>query len=133
MAQQRRNLKRQTAIAGVSALLGVTASAAEVNRPNILIIVTDDQGYGDLSAFEHHAPDVKTPNMNRLAERGDLFSQAYVTAPVCSPSRAGWNTGRHQVRWDARSSFDCGHPKDVQNIAEIMKAIQAPGGFILHF
>ena len=67
------------------------------SKPNILIIVTEDQGYGDLTAFSHHAPDVQTPNMDRLAERGVLFSQAYVTAPVCSPSRAGWNTGRHQV------------------------------------
>ena len=72
-------------------------------KPNFLIIVTDDQGYGDLTAFKHHAPDVRTPNMDRLAERGVLFSQAYVTAPVCSPSRAGWNTGRHQVRWDPKS------------------------------
>ena len=90
--------------------------------PNILIIVTDDQGYGDLTAFNHHAPDVQTPNMDRLAARGVLFSQAYVTAPVCSPSRAGWNTGRHQVRWDPRSSFLCGHPETEKNIAEIMKA-----------
>ena len=91
-------------------------------KPNFLIIVTDDQGYGDLTAFKHHAPDVQTPNMDRLAERGVLFSQAYVTAPVCSPSRAGWNTGRHQVRWDPKSSFLCGHPETEKNIAEIMKA-----------
>ncbi len=91
-------------------------------KPNFLIIVTDDQGYGDLTAFSHHAPDVQTPNMDRLAERGVLFSQAYVTAPVCSPSRAGWNTGRHQVRWDPKSSFLCGHPETEKNIAEIMKA-----------
>ena len=91
-------------------------------KPNFLIIVTDDQGYGDLTAFNHHAPDVQTPNMDRLAERGVLFSQAYVTAPVCSPSRAGWNTGRHQVRWDPKSSFLCGHPETEKNIAEIMKA-----------
>ena len=63
------------------------------SKPNILIIVTDDQGYGDLTAFSHHAPDVQTPNMDRLAARGVLFSQAYVTAPVCSPSRAGVEYG----------------------------------------
>ena len=39
-------------------------------KPNFLIIVTDDQGYADLSAFEHHAKDVSTPNMDRLAARG---------------------------------------------------------------
>jgi len=90
--------------------------------PNFLVIVTDDQGYADLSAYKHHAPDVHTPNMDRLAARGVLFTDAYVTAPVCSPSRAGWNTGRHQVRWDPKSSFGCGLPENVEHIAEIMKA-----------
>jgi len=69
------------------------------SRPNILVIVTDDQGYGDLSAFQHSASDIATPGMDRLAREGILFTQAYVTAPVCSPSRAGWNTGRYQQRW----------------------------------
>ena len=93
-----------------------------VRKPNFLIIVTDDQGYADLSAFKHHAQDVHTPNMDRLVARGALFTEAYVSAPVCSPSRAGWTTGQHQVRWDPKSSFACGLPKDVPHIAEIMKA-----------
>jgi len=90
-------------------------------KPNILVIVVDDQGYADLSAFEHSAPDVQTPNMDRLAGRGVLFAEAYATAPVCSPSRAGWNTGRHQVRWDAKSTFSCGLPKTVPTMAELLK------------
>ena len=68
-------------------------------KPNILIIITDDQGYADLSAFTHAAADIQTPNMDRIAKEGVLCTQAYVTAPVCSPSRAGWNTGRYQQRW----------------------------------
>ncbi len=91
-------------------------------KPNFLIIVTDDQGYADLSAFKHHAKDVHTPNMDRLAARGVLFTDAYTSAPVCSPSRAGWNTGQHQVRWDPKSSFGCGLPENVTHVAEIMKA-----------
>ena len=91
-------------------------------KPNFLINVTDDQGYADLSAYKHHAKDVRTPNMDRLTARGVLFTDAYVTAPVCSPSRAGWNTGMYQHRWDPKSSFSCGHPDGVENIAEIMKA-----------
>ena len=91
-------------------------------KPNFLIIVTDDQGYADLSAFKHHAADVHTPNMDRLAARGVLFTNAYTSAPVCSPSRAGWNTGRHQVRWDPNSSFGCGLPENVTHVAEIMNA-----------
>jgi arylsulfatase A-like enzyme len=54
-------------------------------QPNIILIVTDDQGYADLSAFEHVSPNCKTPNMDRVAEKGILFNNCYVTGPVCSP------------------------------------------------
>jgi arylsulfatase A-like enzyme len=100
----------------------VAAHGATAERPNFLVIVIDDQGYADLSAYQHHASDIHTPNMDRIAAKGVLFMNAYVTAPVCSPSRAGWNTGRHQVRWDPKSSFGCGLPSNVKHIAEIMKA-----------
>ena len=123
---KRRNFLKSCLAVGATGLLagcsGDFYSKNNSKKPNILIIVTDDQGYADLSAFKHHAPDVRTPNMDRLAARGVLFTQAYVTAPVCSPSRAGWTTGQHQVRWDPKSSFGCGLPGKVKHIAEIMKA-----------
>jgi arylsulfatase A-like enzyme len=97
-------------------------NAVGADTPNFLIIVVDDQGYADLSAFEHAAPDVQTPNMDRLAARGVLFTNAYATAGVCSPARAGWNSGQHQARWDPKSSFNCGLPKDVPHIASLLKA-----------
>jgi len=103
------------------ALLGALTSDGSANRPNFLIIVTDDQGYADLGAYKHSAPDVRTPHMDRIAARGVLFTDAYASAAVCSPARAGWNTGRHQVRWDPKSSFNCGLPEDVPHIAEILK------------
>lgn len=90
-------------------------------RPNILIIVTDDQGYADLSAYAHSAKDVSTPNMDRIAAGGLLFTRAYVTAPVCSPSRAGWNTGRYQQRWDPEAGWNPGLPPDEKTIAEWFK------------
>ena len=83
-------------------------------RPNFLIIVVDDQGYADLSAYEHSAPDISTPNMDRLAKRGILFTNAYATAGVCSPARAGWNTGQHQARWDPTCGFNCGLPRGLR-------------------
>lgn len=103
-------------------ILSGSVVAETAKKPNVLVIVTDDQGYADLSAFKHLAPDVHTPNMDRLAARGILFSDAYATAPVCSPSRAGWNTGKHQVRWDPASSFNCGLPDAIPTMAEILKA-----------
>ena len=96
-------------------------AADDDNRPNILVIVTDDQGYGDLSAYSHHAADIDTPNLDRLAGEGVLFTQAYVSAPVCSPSRAGWNTGRYQQRWDPRASWSPGLPNDEKTLAEYLK------------
>jgi len=96
--------------------------SAEIKKPNILVIVTDDQGYADLSAYDHSAPDVKTPNMDRLAKRGILYTNAYSVAPVCSPSRAGWTTGRHPINWDPKAGFNCGLPKSIKTMAEMFKA-----------
>ena len=110
------------AILAIALLLAAWVKGKEQDLPNFLIIVTDDQGYADLSAYKHHAQDIYTPNMDRLAARGILFSEAYVTAPVCSPSRAGWNTGLYQHRWDSKSGWSPGLPEEVQNIAQIMKA-----------
>ncbi len=60
--------------------------------------------------------------MDRLVSRGVLFTDAYASTPVCSPSRAGWVTGRHQLRWDPKSSFNCGlPPKSTPHIAEFVK------------
>jgi arylsulfatase A-like enzyme len=114
--------KATTLLACIVCAFLCSRALGETSSPNFLIIVTDDQGYGDLGAFKHHAPDVRTPNMDRIAAKGVLFTDAYASAPVCSPSRAGWNTGQHQVRWDPKSSFGCGLPNAVTHIAEIMKA-----------
>jgi arylsulfatase A-like enzyme len=110
---------RQLGAGAFAGLLPPKAAAAV--RPNILIIVTDDQGYADLSAYSHAAADVSTPNMDRIAAKGLLFTRAYVTAPVCSPSRAGWNTGRYQQRWDPNLGQTPGLPKDGKTIAEYFK------------
>ena len=104
------------------AVSAISSSAFAVSsKPNFLVIVVDDMGYGDLSAYEHSARDAHTPGLDRLANRGVLFTNAYTAAPVCSPSRAGWNTGQHQVRWDPKSSFGCGLPRGVTHLAEILK------------
>lgn len=90
-------------------------------KPNILLIIIDDQGYADFSPFENHSPEISTPNMQRLADAGMVFTQAYVTAPVCSPSRAGLNTGKFQFRWDEKASWGPGLPDSVKTIAEYLK------------
>ncbi|HUQ90774.1 MAG TPA: sulfatase-like hydrolase/transferase [Bryobacteraceae bacterium] len=104
------------------AIAGLAVRAQAAVRPNILVIVTDDQGYGDVSAYSHSAADISTPNMDRIGKKGVMFTRGYVTAPVCSPSRAGWNTGRYQQRWDPEAGWTPGLPKDVRTIAEYLKS-----------
>jgi len=70
-------------------------------RPNILLIVSDDHGYADRSSLGVR-DDVSTPGLDRLAAEGTTCTNAYVTAPICSPSRAGLISGRYQQRWGAR-------------------------------
>jgi arylsulfatase A-like enzyme len=111
---------RQAGAGALAGLLPHRASAAV--RPNVVVIVTDDQGYADLSAYSHAAADVSTPNMDRIAAKGLLFTRAYVTAPVCSPSRAAWNTGRYQQRWDLNLGQTPGLPKNERTIAEYFKS-----------
>lgn len=100
----------------------VSPASAQQSQPNILFIVVDDQGYADLSAFPHAAKDIQTPNMDRIAKSGVLFERAYVTAPVCSPSRAGMFTGLYQQRWDKKASWNPGLPDNIKSIAEYFKA-----------
>lgn len=67
-------------------------SAIAADRPNVLVVLCDDLGYGDLECYGH--PHIKTPNLNRLASTGIRLTNCYSAAPVCSPSRVGLLTGR---------------------------------------
>ena len=80
----------------VFTLMCETASAQSAkSRPNIILILTDDQGYGDVGA--HGNSQLSTPNLDRLAREGTSFSQ-FLTCPNCSPTRAGLLTGRYNYR-----------------------------------
>lgn len=83
-------------VAAVVAIIHQTPGAGfAAERPNVLIIVTDDQGWGDIGS--HGNTDLSTPNLDALAARGARFSQAYV-CPVCSPTRCELLTGRYHAR-----------------------------------
>ena len=64
--------------------------------PNVLLILADDHGYGDISA--HDGPSIQTPNIDRIAEHGTRFTRFYANSSVCSPSRASLMTGRYPDR-----------------------------------
>lgn len=72
-------------------------AAPEAEQPNILIMVADDMGYADLGVYG--CTDIPTPNLDSIAKNGVRFTSGYVSAPVCSPSRAGLITGRYQTRF----------------------------------
>lgn len=75
-----------------------TAPASrEASRPNILIILADDLGYGE-TGFQGYVRDVPTPNLDSIAANGVRFTNGYVSCPYCSPARAGLLTGRYQER-----------------------------------
>ncbi len=67
-------------------------------RPNIIVIFTDDMGYADLGC-QGHVNDIRTPHLDEMAKTGVRFTNGYVTAPQCTPSRAGLLTGRYQQRF----------------------------------
>ena len=82
--------------------------AAPPARPNIVLIVADDLGYGGLGCY---GGDIETPRIDALAGGGIRFTNAYVSCPVCSPTRAGLLTGRYQQRFG--HEFNPGPPSDA--------------------
>lgn len=87
----------------VLALLGCQTSlqAAETPRPNFVVVFIDDMGWEDFSCFGNR--DAQTPHVDRLASEGLRFSQFYVNAPICSPSRCALTTGQYPQRWKITS------------------------------
>jgi arylsulfatase A-like enzyme len=98
--------------------------------PNVLLIVADDLGYGDLSSYG--APDIKTPHLDRLAHEGVRLTDYYANAPVCTPTRAALMTGRYQQRVllerpltnnaaEASTGLDIGLPATGRSLPQLLK------------
>ena len=85
---------RTLAATALAALLCCTAHA----KPNILVILADDLGYGELSC-QGFTKQIPTPNIDSIAKNGVRFTSGYVSGPYCSPTRAGFMTGRYQQRF----------------------------------
>lgn len=115
--------------AGKSAGAGVQALEKQTAQPNVLIILADDQGWGDLSSNGNS--NLSTPNIDSLARTGTTFERFYV-CPVCSPTRAEFLTGRYHPRGGV-AGVSTGAERlnlDEQTIAEVFKAAgYATGAF----
>lgn len=108
---------------GTWAIASVMAAAAE--RPNIVVIYTDDQGYGDMSALNPKAK-FKTPNLDRLAHEGLLFTDGHCADTVCTPSRYALLTGRYSWRTSLKSGVlhaegECLIAKNRLTVASLLK------------
>ena len=100
--------------------IGLLLTAAQpclaAAKPNVVLIMADDMGYADLGAFGCN--EFKTPNLDRLAAEGTRFSDAYVSAPVCVPSRMGILIGRYQQRWGIYRNSDGHSPHGLTGTAQ---------------
>lgn len=85
-----------TALIGLCSYSTSLAQHSDQTKPNIIVIFTDDQGYGDLSSYG--APNIRTPHLDKMASEGQKWTHFYAAASVCTPSRAGLLTGRYPVR-----------------------------------
>ena len=122
-------------LALVASLLGQIATAStqdSLHPPNILLILADDMGYGDLSCYG--SLQIQTPNIDSIAENGIRCTQAYVSMMVCAPSRAGLMTGRYQSRFGFEHNIlsggneyylrsQNGLPQDEVTIADRLKEV----------
>src|SRR5687768_1020929 len=86
---------------GCVIVCGVRAQAAP-SRPNVVLIMTDDQGWGDVGVHGNDA--IRTPNLDRLAREGVRFTRFYA-GPVCTPTRASLMTGRYHLRTRAIDTY----------------------------
>ena len=98
---------------------GVALTAADRTKPNVVIMLVDDLGSGDVSCLFRDV--VKTPNIDRLAKQGVKFTSGYSTAPLCGPSRAGFLTGRYQQRFGFNGNRD-GIPTNLPLLPGLLKS-----------
>ena len=109
--------KPQTYIASAATIVGIFTHASppalpavsDHPRPNMVVILCDDLGYGDLACYGH--PHIKTPNLDTLTAGGIRLTACYSAAPVCSPSRVGLLTGRSPNRAGVYDWIPAGRPR----------------------
>ncbi len=112
-------------VAGSVCLVSSAATGAE--KPNIVLVMADDQGWGDVGYYGH--PKLKTPNLDALAGEGLRFDRFYAAAPVCSPTRGSVLTGRHPNRFGC---FQWGYTLRPQEIT-LAEALKSAGYVTGHF
>jgi arylsulfatase A-like enzyme len=114
-------------VAGISAPPSFEAQTSGGQRPNVVLIITDDVGYGDFGSYG--APDVKTPNIDSLARDGVRLTDFYANGATCTPTRAGLISGRYQQRFglegplgaQGKMDWDRGLPATGKSLPQLLK------------
>ena len=114
--------------AAATAVIPAVVRPAQLSRPNVVFILADDLGYGDLSCYGR--PDYQTLSVDGLAQQGIRFMSAYAAAPVCTPTRCAFHTGRYPQRLAVglqepltiKSPRDVGLPPTHPTIASLLKS-----------
>src|SRR5689334_18134049 len=96
-----RSLLVATGFVAIAAAVVTLRGQSVAQKPNVLLIITDDVGYGDIGSYG--APDIKTPNIDSLAHDGTRLTDFYANAANCSPTRTALVTGRYQQRYAIES------------------------------
>ncbi|NJL19150.1 MAG: sulfatase-like hydrolase/transferase [Bdellovibrionaceae bacterium] len=106
---------------------GLLWAAVAGEKPNIVVIITDDQGYADISHNPAHQKEVSTPNMDALAAEGIFFQNGYISGNVCSPTRLGLMLGRYQQRHGVYTAGEGG--TGINPAVPIFPAFLKPAGY----
>src|SRR6478752_2532705 len=131
MIMQQRRMWTWAALLLPLALAVNTAQAQPTKNPNILLIYADDMGYGELGCYGNKV--IPTPNIDKIAADGIRCTQGYVSAPLCSPSRAGLMTGRYPTRYGHENNTMApgkGLPEQEVTLAQRLKTLGYATGII---
>jgi len=128
----RRSFLRTLGVGATALVAPRSAWPQRRRKPNIVLIFSDDQGYADMGC--QGCEDIPTPHIDSIAHAGARFTDGYVTAPVCSPSRAGLLTGRYQQRFghehNPGAAPEIGLPLAETTLADRLKAAGYATGMV---
>ena len=123
---------RTRIISSILFILGVTSLIAQIDKPNIIFILTDDLGYGDVGILfqnQREGIQIKTPELDQMAMAGTIMNRHYCPAPICAPSRASLMTGMHQGHSNVRNmQFD----KAIEDNWNFANTLQKAGYHTIH-
>ena len=113
----------------ISFVIMTTSAVADSTRPNIVLVMADDMGWGDVAANGSNTL-VKTPHLDEMAAAGLRLTRCYATSPQCTPTRVGFLTGRHPSRYGCYTAGGRHLPSQAVTMAELLaEAGYATGHF----